>query len=84
VPIPSQLRLSVVASGSTNIVLSWNGVPFRRNYLEVKQSQTGTTWTPLTNIFVPGPGSPLLQVTDRVTNTVARRFYRVRVDAAAP
>jgi hypothetical protein len=82
--IPSQVQLAAVVSARTNVVLSWNGVPFRSNYLEVKQSQKGSTWTPLTNIFVPGPGCPLLQVTDRFTNTVPQRFYRVRVDAATP
>jgi hypothetical protein len=82
--IPSQAQLAVAVSSRTNIVLSWNGVPFKRNYLEVKQLRTGATWTPLTNIFVPGPGCPLLQVTDRFTNTVPQRFYRVRVDAVTP
>lgn len=79
--IPSQVSLSAVLSGGTNIVLSWNGVPFKRNFLELKRSNTATNWTPLTNIFVPGPECPPLQVTDRITNTVPQRFYRVRLDA---
>ena len=79
--IPSQVSLSAVLLGGTNIVLSWNGVPFKRNYLELKRANTATNWTPLTNIFVPGPECPRLQVTDRITNTVPQRLYRVRLDA---
>jgi len=82
--LPSQVGLAAVLTQSTNVVLSWNGVPFKRNYLEFKPSLMATNWQPLTNIFVPGPGCAPQQVVDLVTNTVPQRFYRLRVDPPAP
>jgi hypothetical protein len=77
VPVASVMGLTASLAQKTNVVLSWTGVPFMRNYLEYKTSLKATTWQPLTNFFVPGPGSSQLNVIEPAG--ASSRCYRVRI-----
>ncbi len=82
--VPSQVNslvnLTAALTQGTNVVLSWSGVPFRRNYLEFKPSLTATNWEPLTNVTVPGPECSQQQVVDPANG--GSGFYRLRVETA--
>jgi hypothetical protein len=77
VPIAAQFALAAALMQKTNVVLTWTGVPFKRNYLEYKTSLKTATWQPLTNFLVPGPGSGQLRVVEPAGP--GSRCYRVRV-----
>jgi hypothetical protein len=66
---------------SNAVVLSWNSIPFATNSVFFEPSVTATNWQLLTN-FVTGPAGGRQRVVDPVG--ASGKFYRVRVDLAAP
>jgi hypothetical protein len=81
--VPSQVGL---AAGLTNlpqrsVVLSWNSIPYSTNLVFFKPSLTADDWQLLTS-FVLGPVGGRQRLVDPIG--AGGRFYRVRVDAAAP
>ena len=84
--VPSQMNFTATFTNAPQnaVALSWNSIPFATNSLFYETNVTAANWQPLTN-FVAGPsvGQQRVGFLDYTTNA-ASRFYRVRVDAAAP
>ena len=93
-PAPVLVSLPVVnlAAALTNlppraVALSWNSSPYATNSVFFSSSLSATNWQLLTNPllsnpFVLGPVGGRQRIVDPVG--AGGRFYRVRVDAAAP
>jgi hypothetical protein len=81
--VPSQMNFAAVVTNAPQraVVLSWNSVPYATNSVFFKPSVTAANWQLLTN-FVLGPTGGRQRVVDPVG--AGGRFYRVRVDLAAP
>jgi hypothetical protein len=63
------------------VVLSWNSLPYATNFVFFKTNIMAANWQLLTN-FVLGSTGGQQQVVDPAS--ASARFYRLRVDAAAP
>jgi hypothetical protein len=86
--VPSEMNLTAVFTNTSSttvssnaVVLSWNSIPFATNSVFFEPSVTATNWQLLTN-FVTGPAGGRQRVVDPVG--ASGKFYRVRVDLAAP
>jgi hypothetical protein len=81
--VPSEVSLAAVFTNAPQraVVLSWNSIPFATNSVFFEPSVTATNWQLLTN-FVSGPAGGRQRVVDPVG--ASGKFYRVRVDLAAP
>ena len=86
--VPSEMNLTAVFTNTSSttvssnaVVLSWNSIPFATNSVFFEPSVTATNWQLLTN-FVSGPAGGRQRVVDPVG--ASGKFYRVRVDLAAP
>ena len=84
--VPSQMNFTATFTNAPQnaVALSWNSIPYATNFVLYQTNVTAANWQPLTN-FVAGPSAGLQRVgfVDYTTNATSR-FYRVRVDAAAP
>jgi hypothetical protein len=86
--VASQVRLAAALTNTSStavrsnaVVLSWNSIPYSTNFVFYTPSVTAPNWQVLTN-FVLGPVGGRQRFVDRIG--AGGRFYRVRVDAAAP
>jgi hypothetical protein len=64
------------------VALSWNSIPYSTNTVFFKSSVTDTSWHVLTSFVLGATGGRQGVVVD--PRDASSRFYRVRVDAAAP
>jgi hypothetical protein len=81
--VPSQMNFAAAFTNAPQraVALSWNSIPYATNSLFFQPSVTAANWQLLTN-FVLGPAGGRQRVVDPIG--AGGRFYRVRVDAAAP
>jgi hypothetical protein len=81
--VPSEVDLAAALTNLPQraVTISWNSIADSTNYVFFKPSLTATNWSVLTN-FVLGPVGGRQRLMDPIG--ASGRFYRVRVDAAAP
>ena len=81
--VPSQVNFTAALTNvpPRSVALSWNSIPFGTNYVFYQTNLLASNWRLLTN-FVLGPTGGPQRIVDPVG--AGSRYYRVRVDAAAP
>jgi hypothetical protein len=81
--VPSQMDFTATFTNAPQrrVVLSWNSLPYATNFVFFKTNIMAANWQLLTN-FVLGSTGGQQQVVDPAS--ASARFYRLRVDAAAP
>ncbi|HUI06779.1 MAG TPA: hypothetical protein VL486_07215, partial [Verrucomicrobiae bacterium] len=76
---PSQhLSITNIQAVTTNIVISFRGIPSALHHLEWKSEITNSTWTTCVSNMPFGVGT--IQVTNSVSAGTQQRFYRIRAN----
>jgi len=81
--VPSEMNFTATLTNAPQrrVVLSWNSIPYATNFVFFKTNVMASNWQLLTN-FVLGSAGGRQRVVDPAGANA--RFYRLRVDAAAP
>jgi hypothetical protein len=81
--VPSQMNFTAAFTNAPQraVALSWSSIPYATNFVFFKTNVMAANWQLLTN-FVLGSAGGQQRVVDPAG--AGARFYRVRVDAAAP